>query len=493
MKTTFSRLAAFVVAFFVAFPVFSAKAGEPPLRLITEASFPPYEYLDGKEIVGIDIEICRRIAERCNRELVIEDAKFDSVIPALVSGKADLAAAGITVREDRKEQVDFSIPYVTTGCVFIRKKGTPFSVGEDARGKRVGVQSGTTSDTYCVETLGIEPDRYDSPGSAVQALKTGKVDVVLADVDPARNCIKDEPELEISDFVTRESYAIAVRKGNAEMLAIVNDVIGELTSSEMDRIIARYTHEADQLKGEVRQDEDPHGFMAQFRQCFLEKGRWRYLTNGLLITLQVAFFAVLLGSFVGFVVAVIRSTHDKGSGGLAVSVLNAICKIYLTVIRGTPVAVQLLIAYFVIFSSCNNKTLVAVLAFGCNSGAYVAEIIRAGIMSIEAGQMEAGRALGLSYGRTMCRIILPQAVRNVLPALGNEFIVLLKDTSIASFIALQDLSKGGEIIRSQTYNVYMPFLMVAAIYLCLVLLFTWCLGRVERHLKRTGASVVKGE
>ena len=225
----------------------------------------------------------------------------------------------------------------------------------------------------------------------------------------------------------------------------------------------------------------------QFRRCFVANQRWRYITDGLLVTLQVALSAVLIGAFIGFVVAIIRSTHDK-SGRFPV--LNALMKAYLTVIRGTPMAVQLLIAYFIIFSSCTNKTLVATLAFGLNSGAYVAEIMRAGIVSIDPGQMEAGRSLGLSYARTMIRIILPQAVRNVLPALGNEFIVLLKDTSIASFIALQDLAKGGEIIRSQTYNVYMPFLMVAAVYLVLVVFFTRVLGKFERYLRNIGADVV---
>ena len=152
--------------------------------------------------------------------------------------------------------------------------------------------------------------------------------------------------------------------------------------------------------------------------------------------------------------------------------------------------VQLLIAYFIIFSNLNNKVLVAILAFGFNSGAYVAEIIRAGITSIDDGQMEAARALGLSYGQGMRRIVLPQAIRNILPALGNEFIVMLKDTSIASFIGLDDLARGGSIIRSQTYQAYIPFLAVALIYLVLVMIFSKLLTRLERHLRRTGAQEV---
>ncbi|MBR0056497.1 MAG: amino acid ABC transporter permease [Kiritimatiellae bacterium] len=214
------------------------------------------------------------------------------------------------------------------------------------------------------------------------------------------------------------------------------------------------------------------------------KGRWHYITRGLRITLSVALCAVLLGAVIGFLLAVIRSTHDK-HGRLAI--LNAFARLYITVIRGTPMTVQLLIAYFIIFSNLNDKILVAILAFGFNSGAYVAEIIRAGIVSIDEGQMEAARSLGLSYTQGMCRIILPQAIRNVLPALGNEFIVMLKDTSIASFIGLDDLARGGSIIRSQTYQAYIPFLAVALIYLVLVMIFSKLLTRLEKHLRNTGA------
>jgi His/Glu/Gln/Arg/opine family amino acid ABC transporter permease subunit len=212
------------------------------------------------------------------------------------------------------------------------------------------------------------------------------------------------------------------------------------------------------------------------------KGRWHYITNGLRNTLSVALCAVVLGAILGFLAAIVRYTHDKHGHFV---VLDAVAKTYITVIRGTPMTVQLLIAYFIIFSSINNKILVAILAFGFNSGAYVAEIIRAGIVSIDVGQMEAARSLGLSYGQGMRHVVLPQAIRNILPALGNEFIVMLKDTSIASFIGLDDLARGGSIIRSQTYQAYIPFLAVACIYLVLVMIFSKLLARLERHLQRS--------
>lgn len=197
----------------------------------------------------------------------------------------------------------------------------------------------------------------------------------------------------------------------------------------------------------------------------------------------MTFFSVLIGIVIGFLVAVVRSTYDK-TGKL--KLLNAICKVYLTVIRGTPVLVQLMIIYFVVFGSVNiSKVIVAVISFGINSGAYVAEIFRSGIMSIDQGQFEAGRSLGFNYVQTMWYIIMPQALKNVLPALGNEFISLLKETSVGSYIALQDLTKGGDIIRSRTYDAFTPLIAVALIYLALVMLFSWLIQLLERRLRQS--------
>lgn len=224
-------------------------------------------------------------------------------------------------------------------------------------------------------------------------------------------------------------------------------------------------------------------FQDRFDLNFIQDNRWKYIWDGLGVTLRVTFFAVIIGIVIGFLVAIVRSTYDK-TGKLRI--LNWVCKVYLTVIRGTPVVVQLLIIYFVIFGSVNiSKVLVAVMAFGFNSGAYVAEIFRSGIMSIDNGQFEAGRSLGFNYVQTMIYIIMPQAFKNVLPALGNEFIVLLKETSVSGYIALQDLTKGGDIIRSRTYDAFMPLIAVAIIYLVMVMIFTKLVNILERRLRNS--------
>ena len=227
----------------------------------------------------------------------------------------------------------------------------------------------------------------------------------------------------------------------------------------------------------------------QIYNNFIADNRWRYLTNGLKVTLEVTFFAVLIGIVLGLLVAVVRSTYAK-TGKMKIG--SFLCGIYITVIRGTPVVVQLLIIYFVVFGSVKiDKVLVAIMAFGLNSGAYVAEIFRSGIMSIDNGQFEAGRSLGFSYGKTMLYIIMPQAFKNVLPALGNELITLLKETSVvtetsvAGYIALEDLTKGGDIIRSRTFSAFFPLITVALIYLIMVTIFTKLVGILERRLRNS--------
>lgn len=214
---------------------------------------------------------------------------------------------------------------------------------------------------------------------------------------------------------------------------------------------------------------------------FIKDNRYMYLIQGLGNTLLITAFAVLLGIVLGLLVAIIRSTHDK-TGKCRIS--NKIAGLYLMLIRGTPMMVQLLIMYYVVFGSYKiNKVVVAILAFGINSGAYVAEIIRSGIMSIDKGQMEAGRSLGFSYAQTMCYIIMPQAFKNVLPALANEFIVLLKETSVCGYIGLMDLTRGGDIIRSRTYEAFLPLFAVAGIYLVMVMGLTYLVGKLERRLR----------
>ncbi|BBF41423.1 amino acid transport system permease protein [Lachnospiraceae bacterium KM106-2] len=218
-------------------------------------------------------------------------------------------------------------------------------------------------------------------------------------------------------------------------------------------------------------------------QSFITDGRYRYLTQGLLVTIEITFLAVIIGMVLGFLIALIRSTYDLTGKR---KILNFICKVYLTIVRGTPVIVQLLLMYFVILDPFGvDKIPAAVITFGCNSAAYVAEIVRSGIMSVDGGQTEAGRSIGFSYSQTMIYIVLPQAFKNVLPALLNEWISLLKETSVSGYIAIADLTKGGDVIRSITFRPFFPLVAVALVYLGIVMLMSALEAKVERRLRRS--------
>lgn len=465
---------------------------------------------------------------------------------------------------------------------------------DDLEGSKIGVQLGTTGDIYASDyegdEAGTEVERYNKITDAVQALKQGKIDCVIADEQPAIASVENEGSLVILDEpFALEEYAICIAKDNDELLEQVNGAIAELQEEgTLDEIISNYigddtkgkfpyespegvtydngtivvatnatfkpyeyyesgevvgidmdimhaigdklgmsieiedmefdsiinavsSHKADVgIAGMTMTEEraksinfstsyitskqvmivkdanavaDGQTFTEKLYANFVKDGRYQYLLTGLRNTLVIALCAVIIGVLIGFFVAIIRVSYDKTGAHV---ILNGICKVYLTIIRGTPMMVQLLIIYYVVFKSVNvSKVLVAIIAFAINSGAYVAEIMRGGIMSIDNGQMEAGRSLGLSHKQTMTAIILPQAIKNVLPALANEFIMLIKETSICGYIGLTDLTRGGDIIRSQTYEAFIPLVAVAFVYLIIVELLTVLVGKWEKSLRKT--------
>ena len=229
-------------------------------------------------------------------------------------------------------------------------------------------------------------------------------------------------------------------------------------------------------------------FFVNFYKAFLEGSRWKLYLSGVLTTLQLTILALLMGIVLGVVVAVIRTAHDQqrpGRHNPVLAVLSAICKLYTTVIRGTPMIVQMLIMGSIIFAHSRNFTIIGTIALGINSGAYVAEIIRGGLMSLDPGQAEAGRSLGLNYFKTMRFIVVPQAFKAILPALGNEFITLFKDTALITVIGGKELLYAAQAVGAKTYSVIFPYLGAAVIYLILVMIFTWLQGKLERRLRQS--------
>ena len=229
-------------------------------------------------------------------------------------------------------------------------------------------------------------------------------------------------------------------------------------------------------------------FSRGFSRAFLEGDRWKLYLKGMGSTLELTITALVIGVILGVLVAVIRTAHDQqrvGSKNLALGILNALCKVYTTVIRGTPMMVQLLIWGFVIFKTSRNHTMVGILGLGINSGAYVAEIVRGGLMSVDVGQSEASRSLGLGYVDTMRFIVIPQAFKNILPALGNELITLFKDTSLVSAIGGTELVYFAEAVGAKTYEYMFPYVGIAVMYLIIVMLLTWLQGKLERRLRQS--------
>lgn len=312
--------------------------------------------------------------------------------------------------------------------------------------------------------------------------RSGTVQIAIYDIDGSYQVFLDD------DTVNAVYGGILKAKDEISALKFIT-VDGQQVSIETKTNLRNGLIQCIALSVENREKPDTshpilriwNDFADEFIRNF-GNGYWRYLLNGLLTTLQITFFALLIGLVIGFIVAIVRCTHDK-TGKL--SVLNWIFNLYLTVVRGTPVMVQLLIIYFVLLLPIGvEKVPAAILCFGFNSGAYVAEIVRGGIMGVDDGQMEAGRSLGFNYAQTMWYIVIPQAFKSVLPALANEFIALLKETSVASYIGVSDLTRGGEIIRSITFSNFMPLVAVAVIYLMLVLGLSELVKLLERRLRK---------
>lgn len=312
--------------------------------------------------------------------------------------------------------------------------------------------------------------------------KAGKI--VGIDVDVA-HAIGDELGADV-EIVDMEFDAIitSVQTGKADAgIAGITVTPERQKNINFSNIYTRVKQVVVTDRGEaVAAGSQQDGLVDKFKSCFVTDGRYQYLLTGLCNTLIITLFAIILSVALGTLIAIIRATHDRQGTH---RVLNALCQLYLTIIRGTPTMVQLLIIYYVVFASADvNKLVVAIIAFGLNSAAYIAEVIRSGIMSVDRGQMEAGRSLGLSYAKTMRLIILPQAFKNVLPAMGNELITLLKETSISGYIGLVDLTKGSDIIRSITYEAMLPLGIVAAIYLLIVMGLYSGVRRLEKRMRK---------
>ncbi len=443
------------------------------LVLSTEAGFAPYEYYSDGKIVGVDVDIAKEIADELNKELVIKDVAFDSIISEVKTEKSDIGAAGISYTEERAKQVDFTINYAESKQVIVVKNGSSIINPKSLTNQKVAVQLGTVADSYLTQNYpNLNIVREKKFLAAIQDLKDDKVSAVVMDELPATYLISDDMKI-LESPVIIDYYGMVIKKGNTELLNKANEVIEKLKNDgKIDEFLLAHM-------GVKNTKKVNKGVFDSFYYSVIYNARYKYILQGLLNTILISLGAVIIGVLLGIMASIIRNIHDNTS---RLKLLNAISHIYITIIRGTPSILQLMIIYYVIFKQTDiNIVIVGILSFGINSGAYVAEIIRAGINSVDKGQIEAGYALGLNYTQVMTKIVFPPALRNVLPALGNEFITLIKETSVGAYIGIVELTKASDIIASRTYDYFFPLILIALIYLMITLLLTKLMNRLEKR------------
>ncbi len=424
-------------------------SSEDQLVVATNASFAPFEYTEdgGNTFYGIDMEIASLLAEELDMELVIVDMDFDAVCLNVQQQKCDIAMAGLTISEDRKELVNFSVPYYNASQqLIVTSDNTEFDacttatdieyiLNQKDASCKIGVQRGTTGQLYTEGDAGwgfagfaATTIPYANGSLAIQDLLNGGIDYVIIDSAPAINIV---------------TAINAVQQGSFEVK------------------------------------------IQRFVDIFIGNKGYLQVIEGLQNTLLISVTGLLLGTLIGTLIATVRVIPKYK---LLPRILNGFCNFYVETFRGTPIVVQLLIFYYVLFPLMGIRMTgleVSMLVFGLNSGAYISEIMRSGILSVDGGQMEAGRAMGLSFSTTMIKIVIPQAVKNILPTLGNEFIALVKETSVVSFVGATDLYLAFNRIGSNSYEFMVPYIVMALIYIVLVLIISTGVKLMERSLGKS--------
>ncbi len=450
---------------------------EGTLTVATNTPFHPWEFRDGEEFVGVDIDIVRKLAEKLNLNLEIHDVSYDALILELSNKKCDCVIAGMSATEENMNSVDFSVPYASSKQLIIVNSDSPINKKEDIVDKKLGSQLSSTGFNYCLDNkYDVRP--YD-PVDAVLALTSNQIDAVIMDELPAKNMVaKSNGKIRVlDDYLFEEEYRIAFSKGNKELEKVINELIKELKLSG---------YISERIKEYSSYENLNPSFWDKIKMNLIEKDRWKQLLNGLCITFEITFVSLIIGIFLGYITAFTILSKSKS---FFVKVLKIIAKMYISLIRGTPIVCQLFIMYYIVIGPLGvNDIVSAILAFGINSGAYVSEVIRSGILSVDSGQIEAGRALGLSESQIMSGIIAPQALKNSLASLCNEFIQLFKETSVAGFIGIMDLNKVGEAIRAQTLSPAIPLLSVATMYFVVVYLAGILMSFLERRLRESDKS-----
>ncbi|HCV9201468.1 TPA: ABC transporter permease subunit [Staphylococcus aureus] len=439
------------------------------LRVGLSADYAPMEFehtVNGKtEYAGVDIDLAKKIAKDNNLKLKIVNMSFDSLLGALKTGKIDIIISGMTSTPERKKQVDFSDSYMMTKNIMLVKKDkvNEYKDIKDFNNKKVGAQKGTEQEKIAqteienasITSLSRLPD-------VILALKSGKVEGAVVEKPVAEAYLKQNPKLGISNVKFNEEEkdtVIAVPKDSPKLLSHINKTIKEVKDKGL---IDKYmTNAANAMN-------DDSGFISKYGSFFLK---------GIKITILISLIGVALGSILGAFVALMKLSKIK--------IISWIASIYIEILRGTPMLVQVFIVFFGITAALGldiSALVCGTIALVINSSAYIAEIIRAGINAVDKGQMEAARSLGLNYRQTMKSVIMPQAIKNILPALGNEFVTLIKESSIVSTIGVGEIMFNAQVVQGISFDPFTPLLVAAALYFVLTFVLTRIMNMIEGRL-----------
>ncbi|EFH94199.1 ABC transporter substrate-binding protein/permease [Staphylococcus aureus] len=439
------------------------------LRVGLSADYAPMEFehtVNGKtEYAGVDIDLAKKIAKDNNLKLKIVNMSFDSLLGALKTGKIDIIISGMTSTPERKKQVDFSDSYMMTKNIMLVKKDkvNDYKDIKDFNNKKVGAQKGTEQEKIAqteienasITSLSRLPD-------VILALKSGKIEGVVVEKPVAEAYLKQNPKLGISNVKFNEEEkdtVIAVPKDSPKLLSQINKTIKEVKDKGL---IDKYmTNAANAMN-------DDSGFISKYGSFFLK---------GIKITILISLIGVALGSILGAFVALMKLSKIK--------IISWIASIYIEILRGTPMLVQVFIVFFGITAALGldiSALVCGTIALVINSSAYIAEIIRAGINAVDKGQMEAARSLGLNYRQTMKSVIMPQAIKNILPALGNEFVTLIKESSIVSTIGVGEIMFNAQVVQGISFDPFTPLLVAAALYFVLTFVLTRIMNMIEGRL-----------
>ncbi|WP_106767730.1 ABC transporter substrate-binding protein/permease [Paenibacillus faecalis] len=451
----------------------SAEGEKKTIVLGTSADYMPYEFhktIDGEDtIVGFDIEIAKEIAKDMGAELVIKDTSFDALLPELTSGRIDFVISGMNPTEERRKSIDFSIPYYEAEQSVIARKEdeSKYNTVESLEGARIAVQKSSIQERIAKGIPNAEVVSLDKTPDLLLQLETGRVDIVLAEYPIAKAYMNEETMVITDAKPTSENgeYAVGVRKGNEELLSSINATLERLLK---EGEIEKFIDEAGDLAaGREKEQLNTFEFFWKYRD---------YYVKGVQYTLLISALGVVFGFILGLFLSLMRMS--------GVHLLKFIATAYIEVMRGTPMLVQLFIIHYSlpIFDIKFSPIQSGILTLSLNSAAYLAEIFRAGIQGVDRGQLEAARSLGMTKKKAMRHIILPQAFKGVLPAIGNEFVVVIKESSIVSMIGVMDIMYQAQILRGSTYAPLNPLLVAAIIYFILTFVLSKLLGVWERKL-----------